>query len=76
MDIGTLTPAYGRDYKSKAGVLADFMENKDFVSNSFNGVAYVNREQIEEAGKKSVNVRFKKQQNVCVLTRGKDGKWK
>lgn len=27
----TLTPAYGRDYKSKAAVLKDFHENKDFI---------------------------------------------
>ena len=29
----TLTPAYGRDYKSKKAVLADFDANKDFVYN-------------------------------------------
>ena len=27
----TLTPAYGRDYKSKAAVLTDFNNNKDFI---------------------------------------------
>lgn len=27
----TLTPAYGRDYKSKAAVLADWDANKDFI---------------------------------------------
>lgn len=27
----TLTPIYGRDYKSKAAVLADFDANKDFI---------------------------------------------
>ena len=27
----TLTPAYGRDYKSKAAVMADFDANKDFI---------------------------------------------
>ena len=26
----TLQPAYGRDYKSKAAVLADWNDNKDF----------------------------------------------
>ena len=29
----TLTPAYGRDYKSQAEVLAHFDEGKDFVIN-------------------------------------------
>ena len=27
----TLTPAYGRDYKSKKEVLADWNANKDFI---------------------------------------------
>ena len=27
----TLTPAYGRDYKSKAAVLTDFNNNQDFI---------------------------------------------
>lgn len=29
----TLTPAYGRDYKSKAALLADWHAGKDFVIN-------------------------------------------
>lgn len=28
----TLTPAYGRDYKSKAAVLDDWEDNKDFIA--------------------------------------------
>lgn len=31
----TLTPAYGRDYKSKAEVIAAFQSGKDFEANSF-----------------------------------------
>jgi len=27
----TLTPAYGRDYKTQAEVLADFNANRDFI---------------------------------------------
>lgn len=30
-DYTTLVPAYGRDYKSKAAVLADFLAGKDFT---------------------------------------------
>lgn len=30
----TLTPAYGRDYNSKAAVIADFKAGKDFEANS------------------------------------------
>ena len=29
----TLTPAYGRDYKSKKAVLVDLEANKDFILN-------------------------------------------
>lgn len=29
----TLTPAYGRDYKSKAAAFADFEAGKDFIIN-------------------------------------------
>lgn len=29
----TLTPAYGRDYKSKKALLADFNAGKDFIIN-------------------------------------------
>jgi hypothetical protein len=32
--IGVLTPAYGRDYKSKAEVVAAFEAGKDFTLNS------------------------------------------
>ena len=31
----TLTPAYGRDYKSKAAVLEDWNAAKDFIINDF-----------------------------------------
>lgn len=31
MRMLTLTPAYGRDYKSKAAALADWNANKDFI---------------------------------------------
>lgn len=35
--LGVLTPAYGRDYKSKKAVEKDFRDGKDFVLNSING---------------------------------------
>lgn len=35
MIIPTLTPAYGRGYKSKKAVLADWNAGKDFIYNSF-----------------------------------------
>lgn len=31
----TLTPAYGRDYKSKKEIMADIAAGKDFIYNDF-----------------------------------------
>ena len=33
--MATLTPAYGRDYKSKAEAEADFRAGKDFIYNQY-----------------------------------------
>lgn len=42
----TLTPAYGRDYKSAKAALADFDAGKDFYINAFNiPTQYINKEQ-------------------------------
>lgn len=43
----TLTPAYGRDYKSKKEVLKDFNAGKDFYLHEFHSPGqYINKEQI------------------------------
>ena len=39
-----LTPAYGRDYRSKAAVVADFEKNLDFVESQSG--RYINKEQL------------------------------
>lgn len=52
----TLTPAYGRDYKSKAAAVADFDANKDFVE-AMSG-QYINKEQVKAAGLKQVMIRY------------------
>lgn len=64
----TLVPAYGRDYKSKKEVTADFNAEKDFrISDFFSGSdgRLVNRQQID-AGT-TVNIRYKKLQNICQI---------
>jgi len=38
--IPTLTPAYGRDYKSKKDCLKDFVEGKDFIYHDFIRLTY------------------------------------
>ena len=56
----TVTPAYGRDYKSKKAALADWNANKDFIindiSNRWDGKP-VNKQGAEE-GKLSIMIRY------------------
>jgi hypothetical protein len=65
----TLTPAYGRDYKSKAEVEADFLANKDFLNQSYGEPRPrpINREQIPPGS--TVNVRYARMTKVAVLKR-------
>lgn len=44
----TLTPAYGRDYKSRPAVIADWESGKDFTIQHFKLSGYVNNAQISE----------------------------
>lgn len=65
--LSTLIPAYGRDYKSKKELLADFAANKDFLLQTYNGQTYVNKGDIEKTGEKEVMVRYAKCTKVTVL---------
>lgn len=58
-------PAYGRDYTSKAAVLADWKANKDFQIMDLRMSGYINREQAAKENI-TVNVRYAKQRKVCV----------
>ena len=66
----TLTPAYGRDYKSKAAIHADLSAGKDFtiadISSPYDG-SYVNLHQLLESGNRTVTVRYRALQSVCVV---------
>ena len=63
----TLTPAYGRDYRSKAALLADFKDDKDFIVNDvmsrWDGKA-VNRPQIIG---ETVKIRYNRLRSVMTL---------
>lgn len=37
---GTLTPAYGRDYKAKAAIVEDLNKGIDFTINTYQGSGY------------------------------------
>lgn len=41
-----LTPAYGRDYKSKKALLEDFNANKDFAVVSMRRLCYATRDEL------------------------------
>jgi hypothetical protein len=56
----TLTPAYGRDYKSKNLAIKDFDAGKDFIVNGFGPGAYASKEDLIQKGVKLVKIRFNK----------------
>jgi hypothetical protein len=57
---GVLVPAYGRNYKSKAAVQADFNANKDFMLRSFERDGYVTKQELRESGTSTIQVRYGK----------------
>ena len=58
----TLLPAYGRDYKNKKSIINDLNAFKDFIV-SHSG-QYINKQQFNELGITSFNVRFSKQRKL------------
>lgn len=64
----TLTPAYGRDYKSKKAVLADWDDNKDFIIAGLMHPRYTNKEDLRGDGYRcSINIRYAKLTRVTVV---------
>ena len=62
--IGTLVPAYGRDYKNKATLLADFAAGKDFRCASGQ---YATFHDLVKIGMKSVQVRYANNRQTFVV---------
>ena len=68
----TLTPAYGRDYRTADDAVADFDADKDFVCEAtpdgpnFGG-RYVSKNQVPKGN--VVYIRYKKNTRVAVTTR-------
>ena len=64
-----LTPAYGRDYTSKAKVLEDFNANRDFIYNCIglpSDGKPCNKSSLQQEGVNIVNIRYKKLRSVMV----------
>lgn len=64
----TLTPAYGRDYKTAKAAKADFNDNKDFVvADLFSGGGrYANKQDLPKGTR--VTLRFDGMRKVAVVT--------
>lgn len=62
--IEPLMPAYGRDYKSKAALLADFNANKDFATPSG---AYTNKADLLQMGIVEISARYKKLTELIIV---------
>jgi hypothetical protein len=65
----TLTPAYGRDYKSVKEVTAAFNADQDFcVADMFSGPGtYTNRQDLLKSGIGQVTIRYKSLRSVTVV---------
>ena len=64
----TLLPAYGRDYKSKKSIINDLNALKDFIV-SHSG-QYINKQQFNELGITSFNVRYSQQRKLVNIKMG------
>lgn len=63
-----IVPAYGRDYKSKKEVMADWDANKDFLVQDMFKSGYINKEQaLKELKGQNLQVRYKKLTQVFML---------
>lgn len=70
-----MSPAYGRDYKSKADVLQAVREGKDFSINDYGpdmGRA-ANMESFVEQAPVCLKIRYKKNTQVTVIELKRDG---
>jgi hypothetical protein len=62
----TLLPAYGRDYRSKAALLADYHANRDFVLRTWDMPdTNINAEQIPAGAR--VEFRYRNLRSVAVI---------
>ncbi len=73
---GTLTPAYGRDYKSRAEALEAWNSGKDFSINSPQGSTYCSvRDTADCPVGHKLQIRWKRLTMVAVIKRQADGKY-
>jgi hypothetical protein len=61
---GTLSPAYGRDYKNRMSVVQDLNTGKDFMMQTYNGRGYCS---VRDLADGSFQVRNKSLAKVWVI---------
>lgn len=67
----TITPAYGRDYKSKADVRHAWATNKDFIIETFmhpDCGRYINRTDALNGGIRHLTVRYAQKRKSMVVS--------
>ena len=65
-----VVPAYGRDYKSKAAVVRDWKEGKDFIISDVmhrDSGRYINAEDAKRMGPMIISARYDRQRKTCVF---------
>ena len=70
--IYTLTPAYGRDYISKASAKEGLRSGQDFIIHAPQGTTYCSVRDFRKGD--VLNVRYKQQRNIASFTLKEDGK--
>jgi hypothetical protein len=58
-------PAYGRDYRSKAALMADWNAGKDFLIQDMQASGYVNKD--DKPADVILNVRYSNLTKVCQI---------
>jgi hypothetical protein len=71
----TITPAYGRDYKNKKEILADWEAGKDFTLHNGFQTTYINKQDAERDGLTKFNVRYAGHVKLTTIQL-KKGQWK
>ena len=67
----TLTPAYGRDYSSKASAKEGLRSGQDFIIHAPQGTTYCSVRDFRKGD--VLNVRYKQQRNIASFTLTEDG---
>ena len=61
----TVTPAYGRDYKTKKEAIQEWENGKDFQVQSLFGSGYINKADAKPGT--TVNIRYKRMTQIAVV---------